>query len=276
MLDPHFQAVPTRFGTVRAPRPHDRGAVDLDPLGDCGKLRHSIPWKGCREPPAGPSGRVPNAVRGTHRSVLTEAGAVTDPARGVGLGAREPPSQGGEATMPSQKRRAAGRRRAWGRGPIILRFESLEGRQLLATSAQALARSGRGLVRHGAQPRLGRYLPRRGQDLEPGRRAGQRRRSTSRSSPRPRRPSAPRSVPLGEVTIPAGLGAGPVEPFRSGLHPAADADPRTIAPGDPIYIGPGSIPRGRCPRATTKNNHGSRTGLRRLARHDHPAPAVAT
>jgi hypothetical protein len=40
--------------------------------------------------------------------------------------------------MPSQKRRAAGRRRAWGRGPIILRFESLEGRQLLAASAQPL------------------------------------------------------------------------------------------------------------------------------------------
>ncbi len=33
--------------------------------------------------------------------------------------------------MPSLNRRAAGRRRAWGRGPIILRFEPLEGRQLL-------------------------------------------------------------------------------------------------------------------------------------------------
>ena len=34
--------------------------------------------------------------------------------------------------MPSRDRRAAGRRRAWGRGPIILRFESLEGRALLS------------------------------------------------------------------------------------------------------------------------------------------------
>jgi hypothetical protein len=33
--------------------------------------------------------------------------------------------------MPSQNRRAAGRRRAWGRGPIILKFEPLEGRELL-------------------------------------------------------------------------------------------------------------------------------------------------
>jgi len=34
--------------------------------------------------------------------------------------------------MPSLDRRAAARRRAWGRGPMILRFEPLEGRQLLA------------------------------------------------------------------------------------------------------------------------------------------------
>lgn len=37
--------------------------------------------------------------------------------------------------MSSNNRRAAARRRAWGRGPIILRFEPLEGRQLLAASA---------------------------------------------------------------------------------------------------------------------------------------------
>ncbi|CEF48396.1 unnamed protein product [uncultured bacterium] len=34
--------------------------------------------------------------------------------------------------MPSQDRRAAGRRRAWGRGPIILKFDSLEARELLS------------------------------------------------------------------------------------------------------------------------------------------------
>ncbi|WP_435019829.1 CARDB domain-containing protein [Tundrisphaera sp. TA3] len=34
--------------------------------------------------------------------------------------------------MSSYDRRAAGRRRAWGRGPAILRFEPLEGRQLLS------------------------------------------------------------------------------------------------------------------------------------------------
>ena len=40
--------------------------------------------------------------------------------------------------MPSHDRRSAGRRRAWGRGPIILRFESLEGRELLSTANLAL------------------------------------------------------------------------------------------------------------------------------------------
>src|SRR5436190_894664 len=36
---------------------------------------------------------------------------------------------------PTDERRAAARRRAWGRGPMILRFEPLEGRPLLAASA---------------------------------------------------------------------------------------------------------------------------------------------
>ncbi len=36
--------------------------------------------------------------------------------------------------MPSHDRRAAARRRAWGRGPMILQFEPLEGRQLMAAT----------------------------------------------------------------------------------------------------------------------------------------------
>ena len=39
--------------------------------------------------------------------------------------------------MSSQNRRAAGIRRAWGRGPIILKLESLEPRELLAASANS-------------------------------------------------------------------------------------------------------------------------------------------
>ncbi len=40
--------------------------------------------------------------------------------------------------MSSQDRRSAGRRRAWGRGPIILKFESLERRELLSTARTPL------------------------------------------------------------------------------------------------------------------------------------------
>ena len=39
--------------------------------------------------------------------------------------------------MATNQRRAAARRRAWGRGPILLRFEPLEGRQLLSTTTVA-------------------------------------------------------------------------------------------------------------------------------------------
>src|SRR5215213_8403423 len=39
-----------------------------------------------------------------------------------------------EKPMSNDDRRARARRRAWGRGPTILRFEPLEGRQLLSIS----------------------------------------------------------------------------------------------------------------------------------------------
>jgi len=41
--------------------------------------------------------------------------------------------------MPSLDRRAAARRRAWGRGPMILRFEPLEDRQLMTGSMSGIA-----------------------------------------------------------------------------------------------------------------------------------------
>src|SRR3954454_22592943 len=40
--------------------------------------------------------------------------------------------------MPSLDRRSAGRRRAWGRGPIILKFDPLERREVLSGVGQAL------------------------------------------------------------------------------------------------------------------------------------------
>ena len=54
--------------------------------------------------------------------------------------------------MPTLNRRAAGRRRAWGRGPIILKFDSLERRELLAA---APPRSRRLFARHDRTPPTG-------------------------------------------------------------------------------------------------------------------------
>jgi hypothetical protein len=48
--------------------------------------------------------------------------------------------------MPTLNRRAAGRRRAWGRGPIILKFDSLERRELLTAAPPPAQLAGSSLV----------------------------------------------------------------------------------------------------------------------------------
>ena len=48
--------------------------------------------------------------------------------------------------MPTLNRRAAGRRRAWGRGPIILKFDSLERRELMTIAPPAADLAGSSLV----------------------------------------------------------------------------------------------------------------------------------
>ena len=54
--------------------------------------------------------------------------------------------------MQTLNRRAAGRRRAWGRGPIILKFDSLESRELLSEPRDPRAGF---FACHGACRRLG-------------------------------------------------------------------------------------------------------------------------
>ena len=117
--------------------------------------------------------------------------------------------------MSSHDRRSAGRRRAWGRGPIILKFESLEKRELLSTSqglpdlvASSFATTSNAdwntpitasgvITNQGNAPvtipfNVGIYAS---------------------HSIR----SGPYSVLLGEITIPAGLGAGQSAPFSTTL-----------------------------------------------------------
>src|SRR4051794_764384 len=136
--------------------------------------------------------------------------------------------------MPSQKRRAAGRRRAWGRGPIILRFESLEGRQLLTTPPKPLPdlvgavfatthsldwgdtfHAVGTILNQGNAPADGEFNVEVFASTTPSINAN--------------------SVPLGEVTIPAGLG-----PDQSSKFDQVFSLPPTPIPnynaGDPIYI----------------------------------------
>ncbi len=99
--------------------------------------------------------------------------------------------------MPSHDRRAAGRRRAWGRGPIILKLESprtagTAGRTASANSTLPdLVNSS--LITVDVRRRLGQHASRS--------RAG----SRTREGARPQRPSRSRSMPRpsgGSTSIP--------------------------------------------------------------------------
>jgi hypothetical protein len=118
--------------------------------------------------------------------------------------------------MPSHDRRSAGRRRAWGRGPIILRFESLEGRQLLSTAILALP----DLV-------ASSFVTTTNADWnQPITATGVVTNQGGATVPTPFNVAiyashnvnvGPTSVLLGEVTIPAGLAPGQSAPFTTTL-----------------------------------------------------------
>ena len=177
--------------------------------------------------------------------------------------------------MPSQQRRAAGRRRAWGRGPIILRFEPLEGRQLLAADARCPTSSappsprpttldwgdsfearGRSSTR-ATRPTTG-AVQRRDLRLDhpdhrhPGRSCSARSRSRP-ASRRARRPRSTRRFSLPPTPIPG--------------YSASGAD---------LHRPCGSTPRTRSPRRNEQQQPGGRPGLRHLAPSlITPQPAVA-
>ncbi len=109
--------------------------------------------------------------------------------------------------MSSYDRRSAGRRRAWGRGPIILRFEPLEKREVLSST-------------HGPLPDLvaSSFVTTSNADWnDPISASGQ---ITNQGNETVTTPfdvgiyashgnkTGPYSVMLGEVTIPAGLAPG--------------------------------------------------------------------
>src|SRR5262249_40661598 len=156
--------------------------------------------------------------------------------------------------MPSPERRATGRRRAWGRGPIILKLESLEGRALLAARAGNLP----DLVNSALT--VSSNVSDWGNSVEvEGRVTNQGSAATTAPLQVGLYASAVRginkySVPIGQVTIPAGLGPRQPGPYHA-PHPA----PRRRR-GPPCRAAP-APPAPRPPRAPH-------------AHHPRPPPAV--
>ena len=161
--------------------------------------------------------------------------------------------------MPSNNRRAADRRRAWGRGPIILRLELLEGRQLLAASpvpkpdAVATAFDTVDKLDWGDSFHAVGSIQNRGDAsindslqvavyASPGM-------DISRAS-----------VLLGELTVPAGLEAGASFQFDESfsLPPTPLAG---VAAKQPVYISLRVDPMDRVPESDELNNEGIAKGV---------------
>ncbi len=138
--------------------------------------------------------------------------------------------------MASPDRRAAARRRAWGRGPIILKLESLEGRALLATAAGNLP----DLVNSAltVSTNVGDW----GNSIQvDGRVTNQGSAATTTPVQVGLYASAVRgvrkySVPIGQVTIPAGLAPGQSVPYQTPVTIPANPIPDVNGNGGTLYI----------------------------------------
>lgn len=158
--------------------------------------------------------------------------------------------------MPTDRRRAAARRRAWGRGPIILRFEPLEGRELLsATPLPDLAATAFDTV-HNLD--WGDSFHARGVISNQGNAA-----VTTPfhvniyASPTPALGTG--SVLLGQVTIPAGLPAGGQVPFDQTVSLPSTALDGVDSSGS-IYIGTLVDPESAVGESNKLNNAGTGQG----------------
>ncbi len=116
--------------------------------------------------------------------------------------------------MPSQDRRSAGRRRAWGRGPIILKFDSLEQRALLSGAGATLPDLVGSSFTTTQNADWNDPITASGEILNQGR--------GTVTTPfnvgiyaSPNSMIGHRAVLLGEVTIPAGLAPGESVPFNT-------------------------------------------------------------
>ncbi len=161
--------------------------------------------------------------------------------------------------MTPQQRRAAGRRRAWGRGPIILRFERLEGRQLLTTAPQPLPDLVGADFATAHSLNWGDTFQAVGTIINQGNAA-----TTTAFNVKVYAAVSTTidadSVPLGVVTIPAGLGPQQSSNFTQTFSLPATAIPNYSA-GNPIYIDLFVNPNKAVTESNYKNNEGVGQGF---------------
>ena len=161
--------------------------------------------------------------------------------------------------MSSHERRAAARRRAWGRGPIILRFEPLEGRQLLSVTPKPRLPDlvGDSLTTPSTID-WGQSFQANGDILNQGNAPVNVPFNVElfvSSTPN----IGPTSLSLGEITIPAGFGAGQDDTFTANLTMPATPIPGA-ADDQPVYIQMWTDPENVVTESNENNNHGVGAG----------------
>ena len=137
--------------------------------------------------------------------------------------------------MPSQDRRAAGRRRAWGRGPIILKFESLERRALLTAAPGLPDLVNSSLITSTNVSDWGGNIEVEGLVTNQG--------GSTTTAPfevalyaSPVRGIDKYSVQIGQVMIPAGLAPGQTIPYQTSVNLPSTPIPDVSSSGGTLYI----------------------------------------
>jgi hypothetical protein len=163
--------------------------------------------------------------------------------------------------MSSHNRRAAGIQRAWGRGPIILKLECLERRELLAAGASASASAAStlpDLVNSALVTSVS--VADWGQTVEVNGRVKNQGASTTTAPfeitvyASPIRGIDRYSVPIGEVQIPAGVAPGEAVPYQTSVTIPTTPVPDVSSAGGTLYITVAVDPGHTIPESNYHNN----------------------
>ena len=157
--------------------------------------------------------------------------------------------------MPSLDRRAAGRRSAWGRGPINLKLESLERRALMAAHASSnlpdLVNSS--LALSSSVSDWAGSLEVQGKLTNQG--------GSATTAPlvvglyaSPVRGIDKYSIPIGQVTIPAGIQPGQSVPYDTSISLPSTPVPDVASTGGTVYVTAWVNPGETIPESNYKND----------------------